>query len=102
MRAAIRSDSCHDVQRRLREEGSGALWKVIRPAVESGKATRTLSDVTPDQLNQFFVSVGPRVAGEVRGMGDAPDLPCRLPRVGACALTLRTISLSELRAIVSA
>ena len=90
----------HDVQRRLREEGSSSLWRVIRPAVESGRVGHRLPDVTPDQLNRFFVSVGPRVAGEVRDAGETPDLPCRLPRVGACAFTLTTLSLSELRAVV--
>ena len=99
-RSAIRRDNCQEVQRRIREEGHSAMWRVIRPAVESGKAGRTLPDAAPDQLNRFFVSVGPRVAGEVRNLGEIPDLPCRLPRVGACALTLSPLSLSGLRAIV--
>ena len=42
------------------------------------------------------------MAGEVRNMGEAPHLPCRLPRVGACALTLSplALTLAELRATV--
>ena len=32
---------------------------------------RTLPDISPDSLNRFFVGVGPRVAGEVRDMGEA-------------------------------
>ena len=59
-----------------------------------------MPDATPDALNTFFTGVGPRVAGEVAGQGVPPDLPCRLPRVGACAMTLSPLSLSELRAIV--
>ena len=46
---------------------------------------RTIPDISPDSLNRFFVGVGPRVAGEVRDMGEVPHLPCRLPRVGTCA-----------------
>ena len=57
-------------------------------------------DATPDALNAYFVGVGPRVAAEVADLGAPPDLPCRLTRVGACALTLSPLSLSQLRAIV--
>ena len=53
-----------------------------------------------DDLNTYFVGVGPRVAGEVRGMGEVPSAPCRLPRVGACAFELMPLSVSELRAVV--
>ena len=87
-RSAIRRDTCHDIHRRIQEEGRGAMWRVIRPVVGIGRADRRLPNVTPDELNRFFVSVGPRVAGEVRDLGEIADLPCRLPRVGACALTL--------------
>jgi len=99
-RSAIRRDSYEDIRRRIHEEGRSAMWQIIRPAVGSGRADRKLPDAAPDQLNRFFVSVGPRVAGEVRDLGETPDLPCRLPRVGACALTLSPLTLSELRAIV--
>ena len=99
-RSAIRRDTCHDIHQRIQEEGRGAMWRVIRPVVGNGRADRRLPNVTPDELNRFFVSVGPRVAGEVRDLGEIADLPCRLPRVGACALTLSPLSLSELRAIV--
>ena len=76
------------------------MWKAIRSTVDTGKSDRKLPDVTPDQLNDFFVSVGPRVAGEVRDMGQTRDVPCRLPRVGACAFQLAPLTLSGLRAVV--
>ena len=76
------------------------MWRVMRSSVGSGKGDRKLPVTSPDDLNRFFVSVGPRVAGEVRDLGEAPRLPCRLPRVGACAFTLSPLSLSELRVIV--
>ena len=66
----------------------------------SDRDDRKLPDLTPDNLNRFFVGVGPRVAGEVRDMGEAPHLPTRLPRVGACAFTLSPLTLSELRVAV--
>ena len=100
-RAAIRRDSCEDVRRRIREERRSAMWRVIRSSVGSDRDDRKLPDLTPDNLNRFFVGVGPRVAGEVRDMGEAPHLPTRLPRVGACAFTLSPLTLSELRVTVS-
>ncbi|KAF0314789.1 hypothetical protein FJT64_000055 [Amphibalanus amphitrite] len=56
--------------------------------------------ISADDLNTYFVSVGPRVTGEIAGLGDVPEVACRLPRVGACALQLSPLSLGELRAIV--
>ena len=76
------------------------MWRVVRSSVAGKGDDRTLPDMSPDNLNRFFVGVGPRVAGEVRDMGEAPHLPCRLPRVGACALTLSPLTMSELRATV--
>ena len=100
VRSAIRRDTCDDVRRRIREEGRGGMWKAIRSTVNSGKSDRKIPSATPDQLNEFFVSVGPRVAGEVRDMGQTCDVPCRLPRVGSCGFKLAPLTLSELRAIV--
>ena len=60
-------------------------------------ALRAAPEATPDELNEYFVGVGPRVAGEVRDRGEPPQLPCRLSRVGACAFTLEPVSLDFLR-----
>ena len=76
------------------------MWRVIRSSVAGKGGGRTLPDVTPDDLSRFFVGMGPRVAGEVQDMGEAPRLPCTVPRVGACALILSPLTLSELRATV--
>ena len=40
------------------------------------------------------------MAGEVAEFGEVAEVACRLPRVGACALKLGPLSLSELRAII--
>ena len=50
-------------------------------------------------VNDYFVGVGPRVA-EVRDRGEPLQLPCRLPRVGACAFSLSSISLQSLRSVL--
>ena len=41
----------------------------------------------------FFVNVGPKVTAELSARGTAPDLPVRLPRVGACGFTVKPVSL---------
>ena len=42
----------------------------------------------------------PRAAGEVRSRGEPLQLPCRLPRVGACAFTVKPVSLDFLGSIL--
>ena len=51
-------------------------------------------------MNTFFVNVGPSVTAEVTNRGPAPDIPVRMPRVGACAFTLQPIRLEHLCNIV--
>ena len=46
------------------------------------------------------MGVGPRVAAEVRDRGEPLHLPCRLPRVGACAFSLLPISIQSLRSVL--
>ena len=99
VRSAIRRDSRDDVERRIRENGRNAMWR-LRPFVGGRRASREAPSVSVEQLNRYFVSVGPRVAGDVAGLGEVPEVACRLPRVGACALKLVPLSLSELRAVI--
>ena len=101
VRAAIRHDCRSDIQERLRNEGSSSLYRVIRPVI-AGKVNRArdLPVATPDEMNDFFVSVGPRVAASLAGLGPPPDVPCRLPRVGACGFRVTGITLHCLREIV--
>ena len=97
VRSAIRCDSRDDVERRIRENGRNAMWRLIRPFVAGKRSSRVTPCTSVDELNRYFVGVGPRVAGEVERQAEVTEVACRLPRVGACALTL---SLSELRAII--
>ena len=51
-------------------------------------------------MNKYFVDVGPRVAASLASSGVPPDVPCRLPRVGACGFRVAGVSLAELREVV--
>ena len=45
-------------------------------------------ELPADDLNSFFVSVGSRIAAEIRNQKAATDLSVRLPRVGTCSFQL--------------
>ena len=101
VKSAIRYDVRQDIARRVTEQGPTTIFRNIRQVIEGKKsAQRAVPEATPDELNEYFVGVGPRVAGEVRDRGEPPQLPCRLPRVGACAFTLEPVSLDFLRTIL--
>ena len=101
VRSAIRRDTRADVCRRIGEQGPTSMWRNTRDIIGTkSSGRRTLPSVTADSMNEYFVQVGPRVAGEVASQGPAPHLDCRLPRVGACAFTVRPVSLYTLRRIV--
>ena len=73
VRSAIRRDTRQDVERRIREGSRESMWRLIRPVVGSKRAARKLPDATPDDLNRYFVGVGPVSGcgggGEAHGTG---------------------------------
>ena len=101
VRSPIRSDSRRDITERLRSDGPSALWRHMRHVITDKRPRQgVLPAVTPDVMNEFFVGVGPRVAAEVAALGAAPEVPVRLPRVGACAFTLQPVTLSHLHQVI--
>ena len=91
VRSAVRRDCRADIEVRLRDQGSSSLYRVVRPVIPSA---------TPDEINSFFVNVGPRVAASLTDLGVPPDVPCRLPRVGACGFCVTGVTLAELREVM--
>ena len=86
VRSAIRHDTRQDIARRVRETGPTAIFRNVRQIIARKKSNnRVVPEATPDELNQYFVSVGPHVANQVRARGDPNSLPVRLPRVGTSA-----------------
>ena len=101
VKSAIRTDVKHDITRRVNEQGPTTIFRNIRQVIEGKKSSpRAVPEATPDEQNEYFVGVGPRVAGEVRSRGEPLQLPCRLPRVGACAFTVEPVSLDFFRSIL--
>ncbi|KAF0313088.1 hypothetical protein FJT64_001673 [Amphibalanus amphitrite] len=97
VRSAIRRDTRLAIESRIREQGPHTVWRNIRSVVAGRKRDVTSPQLSPSALNEYFVSVGPRVAAEVAGAAEhAADLPCRLPRVGACGFSVSPIDLDTL------
>ena len=73
------------------------MWQSIKTVIAGKKDGQNVQpDISPDDLNSFFVSVGPRIATEIQSTNTAPELNARLPRVGACSFKPRAISFGEL------
>ena len=101
VRSAIRRDCRADIEARLRTQGSSSLYRTIRPLIAGKRSdTATLPSATPDEMNTYFVNVGPRIAASLASSGVPPDVPCRLPRVGACGFRVAGVTLAELREVV--
>ena len=101
VKSAIRHDVRQDIARRVREQGPATMFRNISQVIEGKKSTeRVVPEATPNELNEYFVGVGPRVAGDVRARGVPLDLPCRLPRVGACAFSLQPMTIDSLRPVL--
>ena len=97
VRAAVRRDRRCELQREISERGPTKVWQCIRSVIAGKKDSKNAQpDLSADELNSFFVSVGPRIATEIRTRNTATDLNVRLPRVGACSFRPSTITLDQL------
>ena len=98
VRSAIRRDTRDDIDRRIRESGPDSVWRNLRSVVGNKKSgQRVLPSMPVEQLNRFFVDVGPRVAAEVAGRGPRPQLECRLPRVSSRTFAVTPVSQEVMR-----
>ena len=94
VRSAIRRDCRADIEARLRTGIAAlSLYRTIRPLIAGKRSdTATLPSATPDEMNTYFVNVGPRIAASLASSGVPPDVPCRLPRVGACGFRVAGVT----------
>ena len=97
VRSAVRRDRRVELRKEIDEQGPNKVWKCIKTVV-AGKqdGPNVQPELSADDLNSFFVSVGPRITAEIQAQNATTDLNARLTRVGACSFQLREISLYEL------
>ena len=97
VRAAVRRDRRVKLRREIGQRGPNKVWQRIRSVVAGKKGGQNVQpDLPPDDLNAFFVSVGPRTAAEIQSQNVVTDPSVRVPRVGACSFQLQEIQLEEL------
>ena len=95
--SVIRRDVREDIGQRIIDHGPNSIYRNVRQVIGSKKGARVTPVVSADEMNEYFVGVGPRVAREIAESGGAPgDFTCRLPRVGSCAFTVSTIDFDTL------
>ena len=101
VRSAIRSDCRADIARRIGEQGPHTVWRNVRNHVAGKRPSQgTVPLVSASVMNDYFVGVGPRIAREAQQQGDEPDIPCRLPRVGACSFTVSPVDFQMLNTVI--
>ena len=84
------------------EQGPTSIYRNVRQVIGSSRGAGVALAVSADDLNQYFVGVGPSVAREIAEFGPAPGAQtCRVPRVGPCAFTVSTIDYVTLKQTIA-
>ena len=92
------ADTREGISQRIAESGPSSVWRHLSSVVASKKGGQRVLPSTPvDRLNEYFVNVGPAVSAELAALGPAPEIECRLPRVGTCAFDVEPITMEMLR-----
>ena len=98
-RAAIRGDCRELYGREIARGDRGGLWRVLRPVIGHKKQQSQAINITPDVLNDFYVSVGTDTAASV----PAPivPVPVRVTRVTTTAFKVQPVDIDTLCAILA-
>ena len=94
VRSAVRRDTREELERRVSRAGPSGLWRSVQPIVAPKRSDGSTPAADADELNRFFVEVGPRTARQVTAAG--PELPTRLPRVSTGAFQVTPICPDDL------
>ena len=78
-RAACRADCRAFYEQQISRGGRHSLWRALRPVIGRKQATVETPTVTPDALNDYYVTIGPATAAAVPP--PARPVPVRLSRV---------------------
>ena len=93
VRATVRRNRRVELRMESGERDPNKVWRCNRSVVAGKKEGPDVRpDLSANDFNSYFVSVGPRVATEVRAQNAPTDLNVRLSRVGACSFQLREIA----------
>ena len=93
-RAAVRNESRERYAGAIRRGDRGGLWRVLRPVIGRKQQTCEVPRITPNALNDYYVSIGPATAASVPAA--TVCVPMRLPRVPAAAFEVRITDIDTL------
>ena len=93
-RAATRADSRTFYQEQINRGGAHSLWRVLRPVIGRKQQHADPLAITPDVLNEYYVTIGPVTAASVPT--PATPVPVRLPRVTSGSFKVRPIDIDTL------
>ena len=93
-RAAVRNESRARFATAISRGDQGGLWQVLRPVIGRKQQQCEVPRITPDALNNYYVSIGPSTAATV----PVPTtlVPTRLTRVSTCSFEVRPIDIDTL------
>ena len=97
-RAATRRDSRAHYQRELAKGGRASLWRALSPVIGKKKTVSEPPNITPDALNDYYVTIGPATAASVP-QATAP-VHTRLPRVTTGAFRAQPVDFDTLLAVL--
>ena len=90
-RAACRRDHREQYEREIGRGDRGGLWRVLRPVLGRKQRQCEIPRITPDALNDYYVTVGPTTAASVPP--PTVPVPTRLARVSTCTFTVHPIDI---------
>ena len=98
-RAAVRNESRARFESAIGRGDRGGLWRVLRPIIGRKQQQCEIPRITPDALNNYYVTVGPSTAASVPVATDS--VTTRLTRVSTCAFEVRQININMLYATLA-
>ena len=101
---AIRPECREDIARRVNNSSPSSLFRQLKHIIATKQGpTKAPENLTPDNLNTYFTTIGINTRDEVVAEFEASrqqELPIRLTRVNNGAMRLTPITLSELRRVL--
>ena len=95
-RAAVRNETRARYAGAISRGDRGGLWRVLRPVIGRKRQTCEIPKITPNALNDYYVTIGLATAASVPAA--TMRVPTRLPRVQTCAFKVQATDLDTLYA----
>ena len=103
VKRAIRRDQRRDIEEKIKNSAPSEMFRQLKNVIAPKRGPPTLPDLSSDDLNEYFTSVGTETRNEVltkfRQTG-RKTLKTRLPRVNAGGMRISPVTLKQLRRVL--